>query len=66
MNSTHCHALNLNLVIKDTVQCCISVKGLIEILKQTIIFFHDSYKRASVWSEKVRGSEIGSDKFKKF
>jgi len=62
---THCHAHVLNLVIQDTVKCCISAQNVFSLINKTTVFFTESYKRADVWTDTICENETGTDKLRK-
>lgn len=62
---THCHAHVLNLVIQDSVKCCISAQNVFSLINKTAVFFTESYKRADVWTDTICENETGTEKLRK-
>ncbi|XP_022816963.1 uncharacterized protein LOC111349884 [Spodoptera litura] len=62
---THCYAHVLNLVLGGATSSCSEAKNLFGLLESTSVFIHESFKRTSLWVEKISELTAGQDKLRR-
>lgn len=62
---THCYAHVLNLVLGGATSSCTEAKNLFGLLESTSVFIHESFKRTSLWVEKISELTAGQDKLRR-
>lgn len=62
---THCYAHVLNLVLGGASSSCTEAKNLFGLLESTSVFIHESFKRTSLWVDKISEITAGQDKLRR-